>query len=150
MHLLWGPKQSAIGKSWQIPSAADISKLSSALFQPLWTTCISNSLSLYLIPPPLLPKDCFLLITVLELSSAILSCSVQQYTTFIIYELKHLQRLNGTQGIIQASHLYSRLECPNPSCSSCWCVWQPALPLVPRHTDFAERLTVYCQGRKIQ
>lgn len=66
---------------------------------------------------------------VLELLSAVLSWPVQQYIIFIIYELKHLQRLNGSQGIIQASHLYRRLELPNPSCSSFWCVCQPALQL---------------------
>lgn len=90
-----------------------------ALLQPLWTTCISNSFSLYCIPPPHLPKDCFPLITVLELS--------QQYMTFMIYELKQLQRLNGTQHIILASHLYRRLENPIPFCSSHWCM-QAATP----------------------
>lgn len=88
------------------------------LLQPLWTTCISNSLSVSLIPPPHPPKDRFPLITVLELTSTILSWPVQQYMTFIIYELKQLQRLDGAWGIILASRLYHRLENPNPFCSS--------------------------------
>lgn len=100
-----------------------------ALLQPLWTTCISNSLSLSFIPPAHLPKDSFPLITILELSFTTLSWPVQQYMTFIIYELKQLQRLNGTQHVIQASHLYSRLENPLPFCSYHWCTQQPPLPL---------------------
>lgn len=103
-----------------------------ALLQPLWTKCISNSLSLSLIPPPFLPKDCFPLNTALELSSAILSWPMQQYTTCIIYELICFQRLNATQGVIQATHLYvlySGLDSPSPLCSAGWCRWQPALPL---------------------
>lgn len=116
------------------------------LLQPLWTTCISNSRTVSLIPPPHLPKDCFPLITVLELTSTILSWPVQQYMTFIIYELKQLQRLDWAWGIILASRLYHRLENPNPFCSShggrhfCYSAkW---------HSDFADHLAVYCQGRK--
>lgn len=99
-----------------------------ASLQFLLTKCISNSLSLALIPPPILPKDCFSLITALDLSSAVFSWPAQQYTTFIIYELKYLQTLYGTANVIQVSHLYSGLENSRLVLLFVW-VQQPALPL---------------------
>jgi hypothetical protein len=64
----------------------------------------------------------------LDLSSAVFSWPAQQYTTFIIYELKYLQTLYGTANVIQVSHLYSGLENSRLVLLFVW-VQQPALPL---------------------
>lgn len=73
MHLLWGPKQSAIGKLWQIPSAADISKLChqhyfslSGLLIP--SLCVSSYF-------PIFPKDCFLLIIRIIICYSPMTCA---------------------------------------------------------------------------
>ena len=49
--------------------------------------------------------------------------------TFIIYELKQLQRLDGAWGIILASSLYHRLEKPQPLLFFPWRQVAALLPL---------------------
>lgn len=123
--------------------------LSSALLQPLWTTCISNPLSLWLILPPHFPKG---LLSSNNGLTIIICYSVM--TCVAIYNIYHLWIAASPKIEMDPGH--------NPGFTSVQWVRKshPLLFLLlvhmaaspatlPRHTDFAEHLTVYCEGRKI-
>lgn len=150
MNLLWRPKTLYSCQVWQISPAVGFSKLL------LLSECCSSfsSLNAFLIPflcPvskfPLLPKDCFPLITILELSSAVLLRPVLQHTIFIIYELKHLQMQNWDHKCNAGLTSVQRVREVSPILVGMSTA--ASLPSVKRHTNSADPLTVCCQSWQI-
>lgn len=103
--------------------------LSSALLQPLWTACISNSLSLCLILPPHFPKRLLSSNNGLRIiiCNSLMTCAAIKN----IYNLwtETSPKIEMDPGYIPHLTSVQWVRKSIPSCSSCWCMRQPVLPL---------------------
>lgn len=151
MNVLWRPKTLY---SWQVTEDLPCWRLFQTIIVIRALLQLFFPINAFLIPSlclvskfPLLPKDCFLLITILELSSAVLLWPVHQHTTFIIYELKYLQTQNwdhkGNAGLTSVQWVRKA----SPLLVGMRAAVSP--PSAKRHTNSADPLTVCCQGWQV-